>query len=140
MGGGIAGALRSAGGSEIEQEAMAKAPIPIGEAVLTTAGKLPFKYVIHAPTMRQPSQPTTGDNVRRATLAAVMCADAYGVKVLAMPGMGTGVGGVAVQTAADVMVETLRHYESASVRKLILVDRNPKMVDAFRNALAAERS
>ena len=139
MGGGAAGALKRAGGAAIEQEAMSKAPIPVGEAVYTTAGTLPFQGIIHAPTMERPAQRTTLEKVRQATLAALMCADSYGVKVLAMPGLGTGVGGVSPDSAAEAMVETLRHYETASVRKVILVDRDPAMVSAFREALLAER-
>jgi len=50
MGGGVAGVIKRFGGEEIEKEAVSKAPIPVGSAVLTSAGKLPFKGVIHAPT------------------------------------------------------------------------------------------
>jgi O-acetyl-ADP-ribose deacetylase len=140
MGGGVAGVLRREGGPEIEEEAKSKAPIPVGEAVQTVAGKLPYRYVIHAPTMEKPSQRTTVENVRKATLAALLCSDSFGVKILAMPGMGTGIGGVSPEAAAEAMVETLRNYESASVRKVILVDKNPEMVRAFHAALLAERA
>ncbi len=51
MGGGVAGAIKRAGGTVIEQEAMAKGPIPVGEAVVTSAGRLPCRHVIHAATM-----------------------------------------------------------------------------------------
>lgn len=140
MGGGVSGAIRQAGGADIEKEAMSKAPIPVGQAVFTSAGTLPYKGVIHAPTMEKPAQKTTVDKVRNATLAAVICADSYGVKVLAVPGMGTGIGGVAQGSAADAMVETLRTYETHSVRKIILIDRDASMVAAFREALLAERA
>jgi O-acetyl-ADP-ribose deacetylase (regulator of RNase III) len=140
MGGGVAGALRRAGGPEIEKEAISHAPIPVGEAVFTTAGKLPFKGIVHAPTMERPAQATTADKIRRATLAALMCADHYGVKILALPGMGTGVGGVSPVAAAGVIVETLRNYEPVSVCKVVLIDRNPEMIQAFREALMAERT
>ncbi len=140
MGGGVAGVLRNAGGVEIEQEAMSKAPIPIGQAIYTTAGKLPYKYVIHSPTMEKQGGSTSIEKIRKATLAALICADSYGVKILAMPGMGTGVGGISANSAAEVMIETMRIYESASIRKVILVDLNPEMVQAFQSALRAERS
>ena len=140
MGGGVAGALLQAGGPEIEQEAMSNAPTPVGEAIFTTAGKLPYKGIVHAPTMERPAQTTTVEKVRKATLAAMMCADSYGVKVLALPGLGTGVGGVSPAAAAEIMVETLRNYETNSVRKVILVDRDAAMVAAFREALMAERA
>jgi len=140
MGGGVAGALKQAGGPEVEKEALSHAPIPVGEAIFTTAGKLPYKGIVHAPTMEKPAQRTTVENIRKATQAALICADSYGVKVLAMPGMGTGVGGVAPGAAAEVIVETLRNYETATVRKVILIDRDPDMIAAFREALTAERA
>jgi len=140
MGGGVAGVLSRRGGAQIEKEAMEKAPIPVGQAVATTAGSLPFRYIIHSPTMEKPGDRASLEAVRQATLAAVYCADSVGVQVLAMPGLGTGVGGISPSSAAEVMVETLRHYETASIRKIILVDQNTEMVDAFRDALLAERA
>src|SRR3989337_1644406 len=56
MGSGVAGAIKAKGGVEIEQEAKAKGPIPIGEAVAKSAGKLKAKYVIHAAVMGQDLQ------------------------------------------------------------------------------------
>src|SRR5205807_5858876 len=53
MGGGVAGAIKRRGGPEIEQEAMRRGPVPVGEAVATGAGRLPARYVIHAVTMGQ---------------------------------------------------------------------------------------
>lgn len=139
MGGGLAAVLRRLGGAVIETEAMAQAPIAVGEAISTTAGQLPFRFVIHSPTMEKPSETTTVEKVRQATLAAVMCADSYGVKILALPGMGTGVGGLSPASAAEIIIETLRNYETASIRKIILIDQNPEMAEAFREALRSER-
>lgn len=51
MGAGVAGALKRAGGEEIEREAMAKGPIPVGTAVATSAGRLPARYVVHGAVM-----------------------------------------------------------------------------------------
>ncbi len=51
MGAGVAGAIKRAGGPEVEHDAVAKGPIPIGAAVETTAGRLPYKYVLHGAVM-----------------------------------------------------------------------------------------
>lgn len=51
MGGGVAGAIKRKGGKIIEDEAVKKGPIKVGEAVVTGAGDLPAEYVIHAATM-----------------------------------------------------------------------------------------
>ena len=66
MGAGVAGALKRTGGEEIEREAMAQAPIDIGSAVATTAGRLPARWVIHGAVMGQDLR-TNADLVRRTT-------------------------------------------------------------------------
>lgn len=53
MGGGVAGALKRAGGEEIEREAIALRPIPLGSAVATGAGRLGARWVIHGAVMGQ---------------------------------------------------------------------------------------
>lgn len=70
MGGGVAGVIKRFGGEEIEKEAVQKAPIPVGSAVLTTAGKLKFKGVIHAPTMEKPAMESSEEKVRKAVRQA----------------------------------------------------------------------
>ncbi|NPA32980.1 MAG: ADP-ribose-binding protein [Aquificae bacterium] len=135
MGGGVAGVIRRFGGEEIEREAMSKAPIPVGEAVLTRAGRLNFKGVIHAPTMEEPAMPSSEEKVRKAVRAALTLADREGFKVIAFPGMGTGVGGVPKDVAARAMVEEIRSFEPSSLEKVILVDVDEEMVRAWERAL-----
>jgi O-acetyl-ADP-ribose deacetylase len=90
--------------------------------------------------MEQPGDAATPENVRKALLAGVMCADGLGIKLLAIPGLGTGVGGLSPMSVAELIVETLRHYETFSIRKIILFDQDPAMVQAFRDAIFAERA
>src|SRR5262245_57546984 len=94
MGGGVAGAILRAGGQVIEDEAMAQGPIQPGEAVITSAGSLstPIRWVIHAATMG-PDLQTDESLVRTATASALAAAAGIGAKSVAMPAMGTGVGG-----------------------------------------------
>jgi O-acetyl-ADP-ribose deacetylase (regulator of RNase III) len=66
MGGGVAGVIKRFGGEEIEKEAVQRAPIPVGSAVLTSAGKLKFKGVIHAPTMEEPAMDSSEEKVRES--------------------------------------------------------------------------
>ncbi len=135
MGGGVAGAIRRAGGKEIERQAVAQAPIPVGRAVVTTAGSLAARYVIHAPTMEKPAQRTSAEAVRKATRAALEAAEEHGLASLAIPGMGTGVGRVPVEEAARAIVETVRGFPAKRLQKVLLVDRNEAMVAAFQQAL-----
>ena len=131
MGGGVAGAIKRIGGVEIENEAIAKAPIHVGTAVETTAGGLPCKYVIHAPTMEQPAMRIGVENVRDATRAALELGVELNLKSIAIPGMGTGVGGVPVEDAAQAIVSIAKTFEN-SFKTIYLIDRNDDMTEAFR--------
>ena len=134
MGGGVALAIRRAGGREIEKEAVAQAPIPVGMAVATTAGHLPYRYVIHAPTMRRPRQRIPAENVAQATRAAVECADRLGCESLAIPGLGARTGHVPHAAAAREMLDAIARFRPTTLRHVVLIDIDKRMVDAWRKA------
>src|SRR6185503_18115807 len=104
MGAGVAGALKRAGGDEIEHEAVAQGPIGVGDAVATGAGRLPARWVIHAAVMGQDLQ-TNAAAIASATRRTLEVADELGVESLALPAFGTGVGGFSVDECARLMVE-----------------------------------
>lgn len=136
MGGGVAGAIKRTGGDEIEQEAMRQAPIEAGEAVATGAGRLPCRYVIHAATMGQ-DLTTDGPTIRAATRASLRAADGLTLTSLALPALGTGVGGFPLDEAAQLMVEEITAYlrRSTGLRSIILVGLNAEASEAFSQAL-----
>jgi len=134
MGGGVAGAIKRAGGTQIENEAVEKAPIPIGKAIFTTSGNLPCSFVIHAPTMKQPAMRISCQNVETATRAALILAAEKHIKTIAIPGMGTGVGGVPINDAAKTMADVAKEYEQ-NFEKIILVGFNEELVNAFKKFL-----
>ena len=136
MGGGVAGIIRRAAGSQVEDEAREQAPIPVGQAVLTSGGRTRFEGIIHAPTMPEPAMRIPVENVKLATRAALRLADAQGFVSLAIPGMGTGVGRVAPEDAAQGMVEEIRQFQPRSLLSVILVDIDPVMVRAWQAALS----
>ncbi len=135
MGGGVAGVIKRAAGAEVEREAVRQAPIRIGKAVLTSGGKTKFKAIIHAPTMAEPGQRSSVHNVALATKAALTLADEKGVTSVALPGMGTGVGGVSHADAARVMLDTVRAFQPRALAAVVLVDVDPQMVAAWRDAM-----
>jgi len=140
MGGGIGGALRRQGGDVIQQAAMAAAPIAVGAALVTTAGQLPAKNVIHVPTMEEPGMMIGAENVRRAARAALIAADRNGFKVIAIPGIGTDLGNVPIDEAARAIVEEVRAHRRPTPEPIYLVDMDEYMIaaleDALRNAQA----
>lgn len=110
MGSGVAGAIKSAGGDQIEEEAIKKGPIMPGEAVYTGAGRLPHKVVIHAAVMGQDLQ-TNDKLIRRATVASLNIAEQLKLKSIAFPAFGTGVGGFPMMACAHLMVSTVQGYK-----------------------------
>lgn len=135
MGGGVAGAIKRAAGVGVEQEAVGQAPIPVGSAVLTSGGATKFAHIIHAPTMPQPGMAIPATNVALATRAALRLADEKGLASIAIPGMGTGVGGVAHADAAKLMVQEIRAFRPKSLRSVILVDVDTTMIEAWNGNL-----
>jgi O-acetyl-ADP-ribose deacetylase (regulator of RNase III) len=123
MGGGVAYAIKKAGGQIIEDEAVRRGPTPVGGAVATSGGSLRARYVIHAPTMEEPAQRIGVGNVAAATRAALLCAAGLGLRSVAFPGMGTGVGGVSKRDAAAAMVHAIKGVVAAapSLERIVLV-------------------
>jgi len=138
MGGGVALAIKRAGGAEIENEAVAQAPIPVGMAVATSAGHLPYRYVIHAPTMRRPRQRIPPENVALATRAALETADELACESLAIPGLGTRTGKVNPTVAARQMLEVISSFKPRILRHVVLVDIDKRMVEAWKKARRGE--
>lgn len=134
MGGGVAGAIKRIGGQEIEMEAVSKAPIPVGFAVITNAGRLKCRHVIHSSTMEQPASIIDVGNVSEATRAALECADENGLKRIAIPGLGTGVGGVPKEKAAKAMIEAIVNFDEKSLEEVVLVDKDKEMVNGWKKA------
>ncbi len=109
MGGGLAGAIKRLGGKEIEAEAVKKGPIQIGDAVFTSAGKLPAKYIIHAATMGMDFE-TDEEKIRDACKNSLRVAEELKVSSVALPALGCGVGGFPLKACAKIMAqEVMRH-------------------------------
>ena len=136
MGSGVAGVIKAKGGIEIEKEAMAKGPIPIGEAVVTSAGKLKAKYVIHAVVMGQDLQ-TNEKHIRAAILNSLKRAEELKLSSIAFPALGTGVGGFSIGKCAEVLIDTAVRFfiEGKSVKEVHFVLFGKQDFDFFNSAL-----
>ncbi len=118
MGAGVAGAIKRAGGEEIEREAVAQGPIEVGAAVATGAGRLPAKHVIHGAVMGQDLR-TDEELVGRTTRSCLELADELGCRSLALPAFGTGVGGLPLEDCARIMVAEARAHEPTSLERVV---------------------
>jgi len=138
MGGGVAGAIKRKGGQVIEDEAVKKGPVEVGQAVSTGAGKLKAKYVIHAAVMGQDLR-TDSDSIRRSTRNSLLEAEKLGLKSIDFPALGTGVGGFPIADCARLMIAEAISFLKTSqyVKKIGFVLFDDNGYRAFINALKA---
>jgi len=136
MGGGVAGAIKRAGGKEIEDEAVKKGPIPIGEAIVTAAGKLKAKYIIHAAVMGQDLK-TDAEKIRQATKNSLLRADELGIKSIVFPALGTGVGGFPLDECARIMIGQVRQHSirETELRRVVFALYDEPAYQAFKQEL-----
>jgi O-acetyl-ADP-ribose deacetylase (regulator of RNase III) len=132
-GGGVAGAISRAGGPAIQQESNAKAPIGLGEAVETSAGEMPARWVIHAATMEMDFR-TDAQIIEKATRSTLTKAEELGAKSLALVAFGTGVGGFSLDEAARIMVGVAREHDGG-LERIIFAVQGDAAERAFRNAV-----
>ena len=139
-GGGVAAAISRAGGPTVQEESDQVAPIGLGEAVETTAGEMPSRWVIHAATMEL-GGPTSGEIIRRATASTLAKADELGARSLALVAFGTGVGGFPLEEAARIEAdEVRRHLEAGSgLERVVFAVHGADAERAFKAAVT-ERS
>ncbi len=106
---GLAAEIKEAGGGEIEAEALESAPISVGAAVITGAGKLKARYIVHAAIMGA-DKVTNEDKVRMAVLNVLRRCAEKDIGTLAMPVFGTGMGGLPVSIAAGTILREVHDY------------------------------
>jgi O-acetyl-ADP-ribose deacetylase (regulator of RNase III) len=135
LGSGVAGAIRRKGGENIQREAVAQAPVSLGQAVATSAGQLPLKYVIHAAAMgyreedqvvpKRSGSLSSAAIIRNATRNSLRVADHLRLGSLAFPALATGVAGFPVDECAEVMIGAAREYAGAhpdsSIQRVVFV-------------------
>ena len=133
-GGGVAGAISRAGGPAIQEESDAKSPIGLGEAVETSAGAMPARWVIHAATMEMDFR-TSAEIIERATRSTLAKAEELGARSLALVAFGTGVGGFSLEEAARIMVGAAREHDARSLERIVFAVHGDAAERAFTEAL-----
>ncbi len=132
MGEGVAAAILHAAGHEVEEEAMAQAPVAVGEVVVTAAGNLVARHIVHVAVV--------GDvppDLYECTRNVLTAADELGAASLAMPVLGVGSAGVSPREAARGMCEALRDHleETGSSTRISIVLDDEEMYPIFERAL-----
>ncbi len=136
MGSGVAGAIKRKGGAEIEKEAISKGPIKPGESVVTDAGRLAAKRVLHCAGM-PPGGRATSENVTRCVAEALRIADDEGLEEVAFPAIGAGVGGLTKEVSAHAIVRAIVSHskENQRLKRVVLVAYESESEPAFERAL-----
>lgn len=133
MGGGVAGAIKRKGGQIIEDEAVKKGPIKIGDAIATGAGKLKARHVIHAATMGLDHK-TDEIKIRDSCSSALKVADSLKIKSVALPALGCGVGGFPLKASAKIMAQQVwKHLreEKSGLKEIIFCLRDKEAFEIF---------
>jgi O-acetyl-ADP-ribose deacetylase (regulator of RNase III) len=138
MGAGVAGAIKRAGGEQIEREAVAMGPIEVGDAIATGAGALRARHVIHGAVMGEDLKTSAG-LIRSTTLRCLAVAEELGCVSVALPAFGTGVGGFPLDECARIMVAAVRGHAARSLCRVVLAVFGLPARRAFEAALAPER-
>ena len=135
---GVAGAIKRRGGDAIEFAAVRQAPVAVGGAIVTAAGSLAARWVIHAVSLDQ-TRRTSAAAIEQAVRSAVGRAAELGVETLAIPALGTGVGGFPLEEAARITVAAVRDAAARAPRlaTVTFALRGAAAYEAFRAALAA---
>ncbi|UCD23262.1 MAG: macro domain-containing protein [Gemmatimonadota bacterium] len=112
LGAGVAGAIRRSGGPSIQAECDRHGPIKVGEAAITGAGNLRVRWIIHAAAMGD--EPVSERSIRLSTVASLKLAADTGIKRIALPVLGSGVGGFDFKQAAQIMRDAIRESPHAA--------------------------
>ena len=142
MGSGVAGALKRAAGAEVEQQAMMQGPIAVGEAVLTSAGKMPppARAIVHAAAMGFTDRTQIYASIATVGTAARRALDLCGANhytSVVLPALGTGVGGLDDESCATAMVTAVRDHFAAgsSLQRIRFVVTNPERAAIFEREI-----
>ncbi len=106
LGSGVAGAIARKAGPAVQTECNQIGTVAVGNSVLTQAGQLPCRFIIHAAVLGD--QPASLDTVRQATRSALKLAVQQGLTQVAFPLLGTGIGGLERSAVAKVMLSEFR--------------------------------
>lgn len=136
LGGGVAGAVREKGGASIQDECDRIGGTPVGTAVMTGAGTLKAKQVIHAVGPRMGD----GDEDRKlaaAVRAALALADRNGQRTIAIPAISTGVFGYPVDRCARILLTEVHRYLQGGTKleRVVVCLHGKQKYQTFRNEL-----
>ena len=138
LGSGFGAAIARRGGASIKKELDQIGEIAATEAVVTTAGDLKAKYIVHAagPAFQEEN---LEEKLRTTIVNALKRADERHIGQIAFPPMGAGFYGVPLPLCADLMLATITSYfsNSTGIREVIICANDAREYRVFESKLAA---
>lgn len=135
-GGGVAGAIVRRGGQIIQEESDRIGHVPVGNAAITKAGRLPAKYVIHAvgPMMGEGDE---DNKLKSAVNSSLRIADEKGLKSVSVPAISSGIFGFPKERCARILVaevaDYLRIHQGSSLEVVEFCVHDDETARHFRN-------
>lgn len=115
---GVSGAIKRKGGCAPFIELGKSGPIPLGKAVITGAGKLPYRAVIHVAGINMLWR-ATPYSIRESVRSAMEIADGHGFNSIAFPVIGAGSGGFGESGALELMLEAFSEIEKPLQARIV---------------------
>lgn len=137
LGSGVAGAIHTAAGRELEAYCQQFVPLPHGQAVITPGFKLPNKWVIHTRAANYLLEDNAEDILKQCFESVWKLAVEHKINSLAIPAIGTGVFKVPLELAASTTAVSLKTHEKDGVELVRICVTDTKSQNAFWDALDA---
>jgi O-acetyl-ADP-ribose deacetylase (regulator of RNase III) len=141
MGSGVAGALRRGAGQQINDEAVSKGPVDLGEVAVTDAYDLDADRVIHAAAMPHYGDgEATAESIADATRNTLRQADELGAKSLVIPALGCGVAGFELREGVRLICEIIHSYEPDSLEDVRIIGYSDEEYETMSEVAESVRS
>jgi len=127
--------LKELAGAEVEAMARGHAPIAIGAAIVTPAGGMKARHLIHVPNTDVPGGKVQVEDVLRATAAVLVASAVKGFGSVAIPLMGAFDTGIPAEEAARAIHSEIRSYRGERPLKVLLMAKDGDEVEVFELAM-----
>ena len=101
--------LELAAGTQLHNQIRLQEPLPVGAAIVTSAGDLSAELLVHAVVMSR-NEPVTQDTVRRALTSALQRVESWQIKDVAIPPFGLGAGNLEIDESATIMISVIAQH------------------------------
>ncbi len=138
LGSGFGTAISVRGGPSIQKELQEMGPVATGAAVVSAAGNLKARYIVHAVGPRFQEEDIEG-KLRTTVLNSLKRAEEKGIERIAFPAMGAGYSGIAPDLCARMMLEVIKSYleVETGIKELVICVLDTPQYESFQARLAA---